>query len=115
MNQELKAKWLEALRSGKYKQTQGVLNRVKEEHIAGVVKPVGMCCLGVLCDIIDPNGWVPTARERVMAFRRREITGYLPEEIEDIARLGAHDMILAASNDTGQSFEEIADYIEKVL
>lgn len=40
MKQEIKTKWIKALRSGKYKQTTGTL---KDE--------VGFCCLGVLCDI----------------------------------------------------------------
>lgn len=44
--QELKDKWLTALRSGEYSQTTGTL---RDEN--------GMCCLGVLCDIIDPTGW----------------------------------------------------------
>jgi hypothetical protein len=40
MNQEVKAKWLTALRSGEYKQTQYSL---KDNQ--------GFCCLGVLCDV----------------------------------------------------------------
>lgn len=40
MTPEFKAKWLDALRSGKYQQGQGTLNRDGK-----------MCCLGVLCDI----------------------------------------------------------------
>ena len=44
--QELKDKWLEALRSGEYSQTTETL---KDEN--------GFCCLGVLCDVIDPDGW----------------------------------------------------------
>ena len=40
MNPEMKAKWVEALRSGEYKQGKGALRRE------------GMfCCLGVLCDL----------------------------------------------------------------
>lgn len=44
--QELKDKWLTALRSGEYSQTSYSL---RDEN--------GFCCLGVLCDIIDPEGW----------------------------------------------------------
>jgi len=39
----VKKKWLEALRSGEYKQTQGEL---RSED-----KPNSFCCLGVLCNI----------------------------------------------------------------
>jgi len=44
MNQEIKKAWLEALRNGKYKQTQYILSSQKgaeQEY----------CCLGVLCEL----------------------------------------------------------------
>ena len=40
MNAEVKEKWLNALRSGEYKQTRGNLKT-----------DCGFCCLGVLCDL----------------------------------------------------------------
>ncbi len=46
MDPILKAKWIEALRSGKYKQGKGVLRYGDE-----------FCCLGVLCDVVDPKKW----------------------------------------------------------
>ena len=53
----LKRKWLAALRSGEYTQGRGFLARATgEENEAG--EPLHeFCCLGVLCDIVDPNGW----------------------------------------------------------
>lgn len=42
---ELKRKWIEALRSGRYRQTTGRLTDGEG----------GYCCLGVLCAIQDPN------------------------------------------------------------
>ena len=47
MNPEWKAKWVTALRSGDY--SQGVGNLMGEEDT--------FCCLGVLCDIYNPDGW----------------------------------------------------------
>lgn len=44
---EIKQKWIKALRSGEYQQTKG---RLKRDD--------GFCCLGVLCDVYDPSGWV---------------------------------------------------------
>lgn len=44
MDAELKTKWVEALRSGKYKQGEGYLSRVDN----GAEK---FCCLGVVFDI----------------------------------------------------------------
>lgn len=41
MNEDVKKKWIKALRSGKYKQTKGKLKS----------KYNSFCCLGVLCDL----------------------------------------------------------------
>ena len=43
---EFKAKWLEALRSGRYRQTSLMLR-----------DKVGFCCLGVACDISGKGTW----------------------------------------------------------
>ena len=43
----LKERWIEALESGKYTQGRGQL-RLQDSF----------CCLGVLCDLVNPNGWV---------------------------------------------------------
>lgn len=51
MNPELKAKWLTALRSGEYQQTQGRLyrpNPVLMSDLEPTPYPSGYCCLGVL-------------------------------------------------------------------
>lgn len=42
----IRTKWCEALRSGKYEQGTGYL-RANDKF----------CCLGVLCDVIDPLEW----------------------------------------------------------
>lgn len=47
MNPEIKAQWVAALRSGKYKQGKNVLHNVD----AGTY-----CCLGVLCDLAVKAG-----------------------------------------------------------
>lgn len=41
MDKEVKARWLEALKSGKYRKARKRLRNKKG----------GMCCLGVLCDV----------------------------------------------------------------
>ena len=51
MKQELKDKWLAALRSGEYTQGKGWL---KYQDNDGIVK---WCCLGVLADITDNTKW----------------------------------------------------------
>lgn len=52
MNQEWKTKWVEALRSGKYKQGKMQLRVVLPDG-----EP-GFCCLGVACDITNTGSWV---------------------------------------------------------
>lgn len=47
MNPEVKRRWIEALRSGKYQQSRKYLH---DEN--------GFCCLGVLCDLREP-AWAP--------------------------------------------------------
>lgn len=46
MDADIKRKWVEALRGGKYEQGRGVLRDGS-----------AYCCLGVLCDLIDPEAW----------------------------------------------------------
>lgn len=47
-----RTKWLPALKSGLYRQTTGRMFRnFMESQIPQ------MCCLGVACDVLDPEGW----------------------------------------------------------
>lgn len=58
MNEQIKARWLEKLRSGDYKQTPGQL---------GFVDDIGQesyCCLGVLCEIAVEDGIVTRQVDR---------------------------------------------------
>jgi len=106
MNSEIKAKWVEALRSGRYKQTRGRLRDTQ-----------GMCCLGVLCDILHPEGW----ENYDSSFQFRQEVKMPPAEILREAglptstELGSVADKLAIKNDTGASFSEIADCIENRL
>jgi hypothetical protein len=53
MKPEIKQKWIDALRSGKYKQGRGYLRTSRDEY----------CCLGVLCDLYSKENpsiqWEP--------------------------------------------------------
>ena len=132
-------KWLSALRSGEYKQTKGVLHRIKRpENGAGLsvedqkafsidYQP-GYCCLGVLCSVAgyqeevtpddpdrnrfyDPAGTAMTAVLSVPALS--ELFGV--ENEEDLVDSNSRPIVprLMHYNDTGRTFEEIADYIEE--
>ena len=87
----LRDRWIKALRSGEYTQTKHYLRNKG-----------GFCCLGVLCDLIDPDDW-----EGGLYWRGGR---HLPEQ--------EHKGIfpLTALNDSlGYSFEQIADFIEEHL
>jgi hypothetical protein len=103
MDAALKAKWVEALRSGKYEQAKGCL---RDDD--------GFCCLGVLADVIAPE-WT---HEHFNPLSDED-NGLL-EEAELLTKHGVNFAIreqkrLAELNDHGSTFAEIADYIEKNL
>jgi len=52
MDRELKNRWIAALESGKYLKGQGYLCMRPLDD-----QTLSFCCLGVLADLIDPNGW----------------------------------------------------------
>lgn len=54
---ELKANrlaWIEALESGRFRQTKGTLRRESETQVSN---PIGFCCLGVACEISQAGEW----------------------------------------------------------
>lgn len=106
MNQEIKAKWVAALRSGQYKQGKECL-RNEENHF---------CCLGVLCDIIDNTKWRPNNMPD-KPFKYGVVGdsdhNYLPTYIARKAELLRNQEVdLSLMNDRGNSFERIAKHIE---
>lgn len=103
MNPEIKAKWVAALRSGEYKQGKGSLSTGGE-----------FCCLGVLCDLYDPEGWDKK-------FHRNN--GLPPDAVDAWSGLvydarvviGGETRTLYEHNDEGRTFSEIAQAIEEQL
>jgi hypothetical protein len=109
MNPEWKKKWVAGLRSDNYEQGQKYL-RVDDKF----------CCLGVLCDLVDPSRWVSPSHT-VIYFYDGSMLG-LPKLVQDVAGVdecGTVDMgpihSLAEMNDIGFSFGQIADVIEQEL
>lgn len=96
MDAQLKAKWIEALRSGEYPQGNGFLE--KDGHY---------CCLGVLCAIQDEQ-WKKQ-------FEGGSLYTETPPESLNGGLSGAERRELAKQNDIGIKFVEIADYIENNL
>lgn len=116
MNPEWKAKWVAALRSGEYKQTREFLRT-----------STGFCCLGVLCDLVDPSGWRAPVIARVgpLAGTSADVypyavegsatgtTGFMPQNIAQRVGLPFDRVhVLARLNDVERySFDQIADFI----
>ena len=137
MKPEAKARWLEALRSGKYKQGQGwLMSKRRKSEVMGlwadtealentVLTPV-FCCLGVLCDLHDASRWNTSDGTRVgLAYKNGEVPsrGYAPDDVmaEAFVEGVEPDVLrtvqtrLAQMNDKRLSFTEIADWIEARL
>ena len=108
MNQQVKEKWLSALRSGHYKQTQNYLYADN-----------GFCCLGVLCDLYGKEHNVEwNFDEDGNYYRFQDETGSLPLSVIEWAGVGSHNPSIPGTslvelNDTGSTFNQIADFIEE--
>lgn len=102
MKSEFKKSWVATLRSGNYRQGRSYLR--DEDN--------SCCCLGVLCDITRPTLWRQFDGTRVWTIESHSdfpSPGLLREWGLSVDQ--AHH--LANMNDTGKSFAEIADFIEK--
>jgi hypothetical protein len=111
MNSQIKQKWVSALRSGEYQQCRGYLRTDN-----------GFCCLGVLCDLYG--------KENNVEWQHNEVDGYLYEKHSTVLPLSVMEWAdvdgrsadicnrtetLAKLNDSGSTFNEIADLIEEHL
>lgn len=112
MNQQIKEKWMNALRSGEYSQTRGALRTTE-----------GFCCLGVLCDLYSKETgteWGEYQKDFANSSFLGELATFPPKvgEWSGIERANPYFEevgTLASLNDGGKEFTEIADVIEKYL
>lgn len=115
MDRIIKSRWIEALRSGEYKQAEGKL--CDDSDNKGGPK---FCCLGVLTDLYlkyNDKQWYETDSWGAM-FISNEV---LPIEVKNWAGLYSKDPVvddenhsstcLSAMNDDGRTFTEIADIL----
>lgn len=138
MNQEFKAAWLAALRSGEFEQTRGML---------GAAGSNARCCLGVACDVaiaMNAPGVSKWERDDELLYGD-ENEGFsaslLPLQVQEFAGIpddnpsvtvksekdieefelrhplldGPVTATLSALNDRGMPFDRIADLIEEQL
>lgn len=130
MNEERKKEWVEALRSGEYEQTRNWL-RTTDGH----------CCLGVACDLAVAHAVIPAPKlEDGHHYEYGSSAGALPDNVREWLAVsdstveidfGQGEFInptryptrhtnlkgvtLAGLNDTGLTFDQIADVIEWAL
>lgn len=105
MNPEIKAKWVAALRSGKYKQGKNVLCRPSSTG------ELAYCCLGVLGEelgLLSTQGhcdWKSWGIDGNI--------GSIPaDEAEELGLSGKQGVLVDMNDRDGKSFNEIADWIE---
>jgi len=119
MNQNIKQRWIAALRSGEYKQGDGYLAEFQDGSYH-------YCCLGVLYEIAVADGVINSSLSPMDDYDGNygssKSHSYLPDEVIDWAELRSNNPWIANSsntlagfNDSGASFEEIANIIERDL
>lgn len=113
MNQEVKKKWIEALRSGKYKKGKGFLKlRYSSDEILH-------CSLGVLCQLAE-NELIIKSEEVPLSFGLFSFddccagTPYLVLNWAELP-VDISQEIWKMNDEKNLSFNEIADWIEKNL
>lgn len=109
MDKTLKKKWVKALRSGRYKQTEGVLREEQGNRANG--KPIyGYCCLGVLCNVANYRGWIGDSLHDMgdgdITSVSTKKSGLTESQISKLISMNDEDQL---------SFKGIADWIEKKI
>lgn len=109
MKKNVARRWVNALRSGKYKKTTGFLKQ-KDEN-----ENESYCVLGVLCDLYKKDGKPLSEKEdgfeEAIAFAGE--TQIPPKKVLRWAGLGELEAeVIADLNDDNKSFKQIANYIE---
>ena len=104
--EQVLAEWTAALRSGKYKQAKG---KLRDGDC--------FCCLGVLCDLMEPAGWEANDETGGRWFGPTEDCDMeeIPLRLEAaLDRPGDTYGSLSTKNDVGATFHEIADLIDRL-
>lgn len=89
MHQEVKRRWVNALKSGGYKQGRGALHRPKTATPSGEAE---YCCLGVLCELAVAEG---------IAVRELRGDTYVYLSAEDVSDWASGDLPTAVAEWAG--------------
>lgn len=135
MNQDIKARWTKALRSGEFGQITGALNKIPTIYD----EKEGFCCLGVLCEIAVEDGIIERIKYDNLGdvgyvpLGGKAADGYvefavLPVAVQEWAGLTSGNgeysegndfggpvrrTLVGANDDLRLSFSEIADIVDK--
>lgn len=103
MDAQLKAKWVEALRSDEYTQARKEIGDYVAKHL---------CCLGVGAHVANPDMILSCTAD---ATKELEKHGF-PKTTDQFGQFDGEALRLIKMNDEQEkSFAEIADYIEANL
>lgn len=128
MRADIKRRWVDALRSGEYKQGKYRLAQSNGDD------KVGYCCLGVLCDLVknevgmdwfedldsDDNVYVMFGRDLMKGdstYPPGEVFSFVGEDVSNVFAFG-DDIVfhLSTLNDNWKlTFDQIADIIDYCL
>lgn len=108
MKADVKERWIEALTSGKYRQGRFRLRR--DDSQSGKA----YCCLGVLCDLLDPSGWDDAGLRDYHRGNAAVPAKSVLDEAGNGFDAGAID-ILVSMNDNREPFAAIAQWIRDNL
>jgi hypothetical protein len=120
---ETAQKWIDALRSGDYKQGYGTLRQVEEDG------SYCHCAAGVLADIIDPDGWAGSPSNGEYDYAQTLQVSDLPlvywrGKLFGVSKATSqeHDIdfdilnkAMMMNDDEKFDFNRIADYLENAL
>lgn len=106
MISSIKRDWCKALRNNSYRQGKGKLRKGDQ-----------FCCLGVLCDIIDKTKWkIINNINKLYNYEGADNNEFLTHSLRKRVGLSFFQMnMLMRLNDSGKSFEYIANVIEKQI
>lgn len=108
MNPEIKILWLDALKSGEYKQGRHALCKINKKG------EKEYCCLGVLCEVAIKNGIDLRIEDHDGEFSYDGNVAYHPKKVADWSGLTNTDAsLLIRINDGSDSFESVIKEIEK--
>lgn len=120
LDPEKKARWIAALRSGKYTQGRQCLRHLSDTRHPDDAVGYHYCCLGVLTDlavqedVLEWNTTVGAAGAPPAAVAAWAL-GSAAEPSDPVVIFRGQPMLLSTVNDRGASFAEIADIIEEQL